>query len=191
MNNDVYHGTSLKRYEAIITDGLLCRTNKKTTHYPDTDYSRTECDYLYLTDSPIAALEFGLRCWKNESGGTEESPRIVVIKLCAVDGIEVDEKETQTPSVTIGDKANYYRISRDLRYSDACVEIAFFKFDNEKRCYKYIDLLVAAMDYKGDHIKWSKPGDKLSVNCYNKTIVTMLTSDNIETEYANSREAQP
>lgn len=60
----VFHGTSLRRYRNIVFSKCINTTTEDNTHYSlDSDKTATKYGMVCLTDSHIAAVEFGLRCW--------------------------------------------------------------------------------------------------------------------------------
>lgn len=58
----VYHGTTYQRLLQIYSKKTLEVTNDDNSHYPDNGSAMTTRGYVYLTDTPLSALEFASRC---------------------------------------------------------------------------------------------------------------------------------
>lgn len=152
----LYHGTSYNNFRSIVGDEEISVTNDENSHYPKEGHAKTRRGYIYLTDLPLAALEFGSKCWLNSFGKNMELLTIIKVNV-PDDEIEPDPDEELWQSSSVPN-AKYYRINRAIDYNSEICEVAFFQFSKYQACCDYID--------KNDdsNIKWSSDDDKIWSN---------------------------
>ena len=102
----LYHGTSYDNFRSIVSQEKLSITTDENSHYPKDGHAKTKRGYVYLTDSPIDALEFGTKCWLNTNGAGIQL--LVIIKVDVPDNeIEIDPDEERWKSAS-NEGGKYY-----------------------------------------------------------------------------------
>ena len=143
----LYHGTSYDNFRSIVSQEKLSITTDENSHYPKDGHAKTKRGYVYLTDSPIDALEFGTKCWLNTNGAGIQL--LVIIKVDVPDNeIEIDPDEERWKSAS-NEGGKYYRLNRSIDYNKEICEAAFFQFTSYQACCDYID------DNMRESIIWS------------------------------------
>lgn len=109
----LYHGTTYNRYQEIVNKGSILTTSDNLSHYPSKGKAKTTRGYVYLTTSPLAALEFANKCWKNDNFGNGLSARFLTIFEINVpdNEVEYDLEEYEWNSSSVKD-VEFYRIKR-------------------------------------------------------------------------------
>lgn len=152
----LYHGTSYNNLQSIVNDNEISVTTDKNSHYPKEGPAKTRRGYVYLTDLPLAALEFGTKCWLENFG--KDTQLIAIIKINIPNNeIEKDPDEEKWHSSSIPN-GKYYRINRAIVYKKEVCEVAFFQFSSYQACCNYID------DNKGNDIIWSSYDNQIWEN---------------------------
>lgn len=160
----LYHGTSFNNYKSIVSDEEISVTTDENSHYPKEGHAKTRRGYVYLTDLPLVALEFGSKCWLTSYG--KEIQLLTVFKInISEDEIQEDsdEKEWQSSSVANG---GYYRINRAIDYNKEVLEVAYFQFSDYQACCDYLDknepdkIIWSSKDYQ----KWENGDIRIMVN---------------------------
>ena len=113
-----------------------------TPSYMEATYSldggfKTEFGYVYLTDSPLVAIDFGNRRFVNRSLSSQNIELAVICVELDECCLEIDIAETETPTSTVLG-AKYFRIGRDVN-KEKFVKYAIFNFVNYNDCCQYYD----------------------------------------------------
>lgn len=149
----LYHGTTYNRFKSILLKRQIDVTDDSNTHNSNTEYASTKKGYVYLTDNPLSALEFGSSCWSDDYHSSG-SRFLTVIKAEVNDIIiENDEDEKKYNSSTIK-QTKCFRIKQPLSIN-AFVDIAYFQFASSDSTFDYIE------SKKYEAIKWSKVDEKI------------------------------
>lgn len=155
MNIILYHGTTYNRYISVKATGKLKVTSDDLSHFPSEGHAKTRLGYVYLTDDPLVALEFGSRCWSNDYLNFGCRLLTVVAVSIPEENLEIDTDEEYWQAALLKG-AKYYRIHRDIELSSEGLKMGFFQFDSFQSCDNYM------LKKNYEHIRWSKlDGNKL------------------------------
>lgn len=146
----LYHGTTYDSCKSICRDGQLKVTSAENTHYSLEGHYKTTLGYVYLTDNPLAALDFANRRWQTTQGEGYRLLSVLEIEL-PDEYIEIDYEEKQIHSLTI--EAKCYRFPKSIN-TKTILRIAYFSLSSYNACCKYID------SNNCDVIDWSSKDDK-------------------------------
>ena len=116
----------------------LSTTDENSPYKNFSDFYKTTSGYVYLTDSPLAALEFATKNWltTEKSKGSE---------LLVVFGVNVDEKFLQTDEdekkimSALNFSQKFYQYSKDIDLNTQLEKIAFFNFSSYASCCEFLD----------------------------------------------------
>lgn len=133
----LYHGTPYYKYEIIKSDGILKVTDAVTAVYELDRSSGTVPGFVYLTDSPIAALQFGIQAWVKEiPKHHEETLQIAVYKIDIPNDLNEDPDYREfDKSLLTGLNAKAYVYDRDIFINESCKGIAYFMFGTIEKTY--------------------------------------------------------
>lgn len=162
-----YHGTSHYRHEKIKSVGMLMTTNAERAVYSLDSSTGTIPNFVYLTDSALIALHFGIITWLKECKKyQDETPRIVVYRLVIPNVLEEDpdNKEYDKKLLTELD-AKAYICDKDLLLDDCCEGIAYFLFGTPDKAFRCLDDLANGK-LNADKIKWKDLKDNREFTDY-------------------------
>lgn len=133
----LFHGTDRESFDSIIkAEAINVATEENTTYSLDGGF-KTEFGYVYLTDSPLVAIDFGNRRFVNRSLSSQNIELAVICVNLNESCLEIDIAETENPTSTVLG-AKYFRVGKDV-CKDKFVKYAIFNFENYNDCCQYYD----------------------------------------------------
>lgn len=150
----LYHGTTYNNFKSIFNMNEISTTTDQNSHYPDEGIAKTTRGYVYLTDSPLAALEFATKAWLASDG--KDTRLLVVIKINVDENDleeDLDEKIWHSSSV---ENSNCYRIKRPINYNNEVCDLAFFQFESYQSSCDYFDYKTnESIIWLSNETKWN------------------------------------
>lgn len=147
----LYHGTTYNAWKNICSQQKLSTTTDELSPYRNfSDFRKTTPGYVYLTDSPLEALNFASKNWITTNVDSHGIQLLVV--LCVkIDKnfLQIDEDEKRMEGA---EKPNStcYQFSKNIDLKSQLEKIAFFEFKNFQSCCNFFD-----NDENEDKIIWT------------------------------------
>lgn len=146
----LYHGTTYMACRSIIRDKKISVTKDELSPYVELGSLKTVNGYVYLTNNPFTALDFGYRNWSTRYLGIGMILSVFEIKV-GLDEIEIDPVEQDDG------KVKCYRLKRDIKV-DEITKVSLFSF------YSFDSLCKYTKKHEFEKIKWFLSIEDVSYN---------------------------
>lgn len=134
-----YHGTTFSRYKSIRADQEIKVASTARSPYGAEGHTKTTPGFVYLTDNPLAALDFASRCYTADEHCADSRMLVVFEVVLDSNVVQEDEDEKKWRSIS-ENNAKCYRFPGNIDFNKKRItNIGFFGFKSKESCDKYID----------------------------------------------------